>query len=253
MDTEPIIPENWHVDFFESELWAQVHIKTKSREQTLKEIEFFKKVAPHDGPLSILDMPCGIGRHAVELSTAGHTVVGVDNSKNLLRIAAENSKELSRKPEWQLEDMRTFKRANTFDMVITMWGSLGYFTDHETIQMFKNISASLKAGGVFVFDQPVLDSFLKGGFLQSHWSERDGLYLMEKTNWVSETGRNESEWIFVDGGKVSTHRSSIRIYTHRELCSMLKQAAFTKINSYGSMELKPFAIGDRLFCVARKD
>jgi len=246
------IPDNWWNDFFESDLWAQVHIKTKTREQTLKETEFILKVALKPGSLSILDMPCGIGRHAIELARRGHSVVGIDNSKNLLRIATENAKDLSCKPEWQHGDMRTFKRTNSFDMILTMWGSLGYFADGETLQMFTNIRESLKPGGFLVFDQPVIDSFLKGSFSQNHWSERDGLYLMEKTNWISETGRNESEWVFVDSGKVSSHKSSIRIFTHRELCLMLKQAGFTKINSYGSMELKPFAVGDRLFCVAER-
>jgi SAM-dependent methyltransferase len=254
MGTDPTasaaIPNDWWDNFFESELWAQVHIKTKTREQTLKEIEFIQKVAPREGPLSVLDMPCGIGRHAIELAREGHSVVGIDNSKNLLRIAAENSKELNQKPEWQHGDMRAFKRANSFDMVLVMWGSLGYFTDDETLQMFTNIRKSLKPGGVLIFDQPVIDSFLRGGFSQNHWSERDGLYLMEKTNWISETSRNESEWIFVDGGKVSLHRSSIRIFTHRELCSLLHQAGLATIKSYGSMELKPFSVGDRLFCVA---
>jgi len=252
--SEQQIPTNWWNDFFESDLWAQVHLmKTRDREQTIKELEFIKKVAPKKGDsLSILDMPCGVGRHANELAREGHRVTGVDNSKNLLRIAEENSNDLVHKPEWQQGDMRTFRKAKAFDVVLTMWGSLGYFDDAETMQMFTNIRESLKPGGVLVFDQPVLDTFLRGGFSQNHWSEKDGLYVMEKTNWISETGRNESEWIFVDGGKVSSHKSSIRIFTHRELCSMLLQAGFGTIKSYGSMELKPFTVGDRLFCVAEK-
>ena len=34
------IPNDWWDNFFESELSAQVNIKTKTREQTLKEIDF---------------------------------------------------------------------------------------------------------------------------------------------------------------------------------------------------------------------
>ena len=249
---EQQITTNWWNDFFESDLWARVH-HLKTREQTVKEVEFIKKVAPKKvDSLTILDMPCGIGRHAIELAREGHNVTGVDNSKNLLRIAAENSNDLVHKPEWQQGDMRTFRKVKSFDVVLTMWGSLGYFDDAETLQMFSNIHESLKPGGVLIFDQPILDTFLRGGFLQNHWSEKDGVYVMEKTHWISETGRNESEWVFVHGGKVSSHKSSIRIFTHRELYSMLLQTGFSTINSYGSMELMPFSAGDRLFCVAER-
>jgi 2-polyprenyl-3-methyl-5-hydroxy-6-metoxy-1,4-benzoquinol methylase len=249
---EQEIPTNWWNDFFECDLWARVH-RLKTREQTVKEIEFIKKVAvTKTGSLSILDIPCGLGRHSIELAREGHKVTGLDNSKNLLRIAEENSIDLVHKPEWQHGDMRTFRKVKSFDIVLTMWGSLGYFDDAETLQMFFNIHESLKPGGVLVFDQPVLDTFLRRDFSQNHWSEKDGVYVMEKTNWISETGRNESEWVFVHGGKVSSHKSSIRIFTHRELHSMLLQTGFSTINYYGSLQLKPFNAGDRLFCVAER-
>ena len=63
--SEQQIPTNWWNDFFESDLWAQVHLmKTRDREQTIKELEFIKKVAPKKADsLSILDMPCGVGPH----------------------------------------------------------------------------------------------------------------------------------------------------------------------------------------------
>lgn len=40
---------NWWNDFFESDLWARVHTKTKTPEQTLQEIEFVKKVSQCTG------------------------------------------------------------------------------------------------------------------------------------------------------------------------------------------------------------
>lgn len=240
----------WFDDFFESDLWAQVHTKTKTAEQTQQEIEFVKKVARAGANLEILDMPCGVGRHAIELCKLGHRVLGVDNSKNLLRIAIDRSKELPAKPEWQQADMRQFKKPKSFDLILMLWGSLGYFSDDETQTMFSNIKESLMPGGRFVFDQPTLDTFMRGGFSMNHWSERDGLYVLEKTNWQPETSRNESQWTFVENGKAQSYTSSIRIFTYHELFSMLKKAGFAKVTAYGSMELKPFAVGDRLYCVA---
>jgi len=244
------VGKEWWNDFFESDLWAQVHLKTKTAEQTLQEIEFIKKVAPRSGPLDVLDIPCGVGRHAIELSQLGHKVLGVDNSKNLLRLAGENSKGLAKKPEWQRADMREFKKTNSFDMILMLWGSIGYFSDEETQVMFANLRESIRPGGRFVFDLPTLDTFMHRGFSLNQWSERDGLYVLEKTNWLPESGRNESQWTFVADGKTQTHTSSIRIYTYHELHSMLKKSGFSKVTAYGSMDLKPFLIGDRLFCVA---
>jgi len=247
---EKRIPTNWYHEFFESELWAQVHVKSKTQEQTLKEVEFVKKVVAKDGALDILDLPCGTGRHSIELAKEGHRVVGVDGSKRLLQIANENSFNLANKPEWILADMRDYRKLKSFDVVMTLWGSLGYFSDVETQKMFTNIRESLKPNGVLIFDQPVLDTFLLRGMSPNHWSEHDGLYIMEKTNWIAETGRNESEWVFVNEGKISSYKSSIRIYSFHELNNMLLAAGFTSIKAFGSVELKPFSVGDRLFCVA---
>src|SRR5690349_234208 len=68
---------------------APVFAQSMTR-QAAAESDFLAAVCRQNGVESgarILDVACGIGRHAIELSQRGYKVVGIDGSKELLKIA----------------------------------------------------------------------------------------------------------------------------------------------------------------------
>jgi len=76
-------------------------------------------------PARVLDLCCGIGRHAAELARRGFTVTGVDLHEPYLaeaRSAAPGA-------EWIRADMREFRRPGAFDAAINMFSSFAYFED----------------------------------------------------------------------------------------------------------------------------
>lgn len=75
---------------------------------------------------SVLDLGCGIGRHALELARRGYHVVGVDRTARYLEIARARAQSGRLHAEFIGEDMRRFARAEAFDGVISMWTSFGY-------------------------------------------------------------------------------------------------------------------------------
>src|SRR5215211_1891564 len=79
----------------------------------------------------LLDVPCGFGRHAVPLASAGYQVTGVDRSELLL---AEARRRAAGGPEPRLvrADYRTLPFADaSFDAALNLCTSLGYLGDEE--------------------------------------------------------------------------------------------------------------------------
>src|SRR5690348_9766856 len=67
----------WYVDFF-TELPNEFWRRAVPPEVTVEEIDFVEKrlgLAPRS---RILDVPCGSGRHSLELARRGHSVTGFD-------------------------------------------------------------------------------------------------------------------------------------------------------------------------------
>ncbi len=55
------------------------------------EIPMLLKQLDRTGGDRVLDLACGTGRHAVALAHAGARVVGIDNSREMIRAARQNA------------------------------------------------------------------------------------------------------------------------------------------------------------------
>jgi SAM-dependent methyltransferase len=99
----------------------------------------------------LLDLACGPGRHAKLLRAAGSQVVGFDLSMPLLSRARHRTN-----PPLSVVrgDMRYLPfRPRTFDVVVNMFTSFGYFADDTQHQLVAGeIATVLESGGVMVLD-----------------------------------------------------------------------------------------------------
>ena len=94
-----------------------------------------------------LDLCCGPGRCSAALAQRGFAVTGVDRTGFLLEEARKRTQAAEATIEWVQADMRDFVRPATFDLVISMFTSFGYFDDKgEDLLVLRNIHASLKPG-----------------------------------------------------------------------------------------------------------
>jgi perosamine synthetase len=81
------------------------------------------------GKRRVLDLGCGTGRHAAELSSRGYDVVGVDRAPSMLRIARERTPAL----RFVEADMTEVDLGETFDVVVILFAALSYQTTPEGI------------------------------------------------------------------------------------------------------------------------
>ncbi|HEX8427927.1 class I SAM-dependent methyltransferase [Hymenobacter sp.] len=98
----------------------------------------------------LLDLACGKGRHALQLSERGYEVTGLDLSVE--SIAAARHQEHARL-HFQVHDMRNPLLYGPFDFVFNLFTSFGYFQDEsENVVALRNATAALRPGGKMVID-----------------------------------------------------------------------------------------------------
>src|SRR5690349_9511015 len=121
---------NWQIDFFHGvalDLWRQV----VSPEQTRAEVDFLERALGIGSGARILDVPCGNGRHALELEKRGYRMTGVDLSEEFIaevRAASQTAR-------WLLGDMCELAFAEEFDGAYCFGNSFGYL-DHDNARKF---------------------------------------------------------------------------------------------------------------------
>ena len=104
-----------------------------------------------------LDLACGNGRHSVLFARKGYNVTGLDLSPYLIEQAEKRRKKEYKsqkdKLRFVIKDMRNIGIKNEFNLVVNLFSSFGYFEKKsENFKVIKEVSASLKNGGFFLFD-----------------------------------------------------------------------------------------------------
>jgi SAM-dependent methyltransferase len=98
---------------------------------------------------SVLDLPCGKGRHALFLNSKGLDVVGADISENSIAHARHFE---NQKLRFMIHDMRDPLKGR-FDAIFNLFTSFGYFDHEETnSKVLRNFKGSLENNGNLVID-----------------------------------------------------------------------------------------------------
>lgn len=101
----------------------------------------------------VLDLGCGTGTMTELLAGAGYDMIGVDNSEEMLEMAAAKREASGRGILYLCQDMREFELYGTVRAVVSVCDSLNYILDTEDLtQVFRLVNNYLDPGGVFIFD-----------------------------------------------------------------------------------------------------
>ena len=95
----------WYESFFSPlalEFWRAV----VPPESTRDEVDFLERQLGLAGPGRLLDLPCGEGRHALELARRGHGVTGIDLSPDAVERARAEARRTGSGAEFRGRDMR---------------------------------------------------------------------------------------------------------------------------------------------------
>jgi SAM-dependent methyltransferase len=113
--------------------------------------------------ITLLDLGCGTGRHALWFSGMGYEVTGVDLSEEMLTAARAQQISLNPQPstssascsslDFVRGDIRTVRLGRTFDVVISLFHVMSYQTTNDDLRaVFATAREHLNPGGLFIFD-----------------------------------------------------------------------------------------------------
>ena len=211
-----------------SRTWFDTFLADFSPAQTEVEAEFIARHLPLPAYRSVLDLCCGMGRHAVPLAERGYEVTGVDLSTEALAAARESAPQSVTLLQGDMRDL-SFLRGE-FDAVLSLWQSFGYFGEDTNASILRQISDKLRRDGRFILD------IYHRGFFEAHQGERrferNGLTIVESKRMVG----NRLTVTLNYGPAVPPDVFDWQLYTPEEIEALAAEVGFRLVASCTGFE-----------------
>ena len=151
-----MVQESKWREFFDAH--APYYLQNEFTENTIAEVDFIlEELKVRDGA-PLIDIGCGVGRHAIELAKRGYAVTGIDLSEGMLAQAREAAKEAGVSVTWIQADATRFTTERHFDGALCLcegaFGLLSAAHDPYTqgIEILERIYAALNPGGRLILN-----------------------------------------------------------------------------------------------------
>jgi SAM-dependent methyltransferase len=223
-------------------------------ERTEAEVDQLEQLLQLRPPARILDLPCGQGRHAIELARRGYDVTGMDLSAYLLDVARARASRAGVAVRWLTGDMRQPIRGETFDVITNLYTSFGYFADDADDRAVLDAAAHmLEQGGRFVLE------VVNGDRTVARFQEREWFTVGEAAVVESRLlDRGARRMVVERTVSTPTDRETsvhaIRLYSGHELSTLLRAAGFAPVVCYGDWSGEPLtADSRRVVVIATKE
>jgi len=244
--------EPWWRTFFHGmavDLW----IAFGSPERNGADVDFITGALQLPPGGSVLDVPCGDGRHSIELADRGFRVTGVDLSPDFLKAARAKVVRGSGAVRWEQRDMRDLPWSAAFDGAFCFGNSFGYLDHKENVEFLRAVASALKPGGRFLIDSGIMAESFFSRFQTRGWYEVGGIHMLIENSYEPTKGRLDTQYTFIRDGMVDKRRGSQQVYTLRELCDILEETGFGEFEAVSSLDREPFQLGSpRLLLVCRR-
>lgn len=238
----------WFSTWFDSPYY---HILYRDRDQQeaqhfMDKLLTYLHPKPHE---KILDLACGKGRHSRYLNQKGYDVTGIDLSEQSIAYARQFSNE---RLQFDVHDMRQVYKPETFDFIVNLFTSFGYFdNDTENVVALCATAASLKHGGKLVIDFMNTDKVIDRLVAQE---EKEVQGINFKISRGVENGFIIKTIRFSDKGQEYRFEERVRALREEDFLEFFKLTQLRLVATFGDYDLNPYnqASSDRMIFVLKK-
>jgi SAM-dependent methyltransferase len=237
---------------FDADDYLYFYRQALTAERSQAEVQALVDLINLKEPMKILDLACGFGRHSNRLAALGHDITGIDLYPEFLEIARMDAKSKDLLVNYVQGDMRNIKYKEKFDRVLLLFTAFGYFDDKTNELVLRNIYQALKVGGLFIFDIPNRDTYLK--YISPCYVTEVGNDLMiDRISFDPLTGRSKNRRLVIRDGERKEKPFTIRLYNATEIADLLRTENFKNLLFYGKWDGTPVQAGSRsLIIIAEK-
>ena len=200
-------------------------------------------LAGRGGKLTICECGCGTASMAVEWARAGNRVIGIDQSEEMLAVAARKARGLP--ITLVKQDMRKLALHRPVDAVFAPCDAVNYLTELRDVRAFFAAAyAQIAPGGVLAFDISTrykLESVMGNGFFGE---DRGEVAYLWQNAWDSDRQVLEMDLTFFvreDGGlyRRFDERHVQRAHEAEELADCLAEVRYEDVRVHGERTFEP--------------
>jgi ubiquinone/menaquinone biosynthesis C-methylase UbiE len=212
------------------------------------DLDFYKELALQSGNKA-LELGVGTARVAISLAKAGVTVVGIDNSVHMLRVAKEKltreSESVKRRVILKKGDMRNFELSQSFSFIYIPASTFDHnISVEDRKQTLNRISKHLKKNGTFAFDleQAAPDKPEKSWWIDRKETEDGKMVVRSAFTRKNTLKRTLSLDLFYDvykNGKLLERYheyGEVAIISKDEIIRLLEENGFKVVSIYGNFD-----------------
>ena len=232
----------WYTSFF-TDLANSFWRGAVQPSQTSAEIDF---VIGFSSGSRVLDVPCGSGRHSIELARRGYQVTGLDISAE----AIAHARELSSDVDWRLSDARSLA-SHGWPRPGPVHGEQLRLPRPRRSQQF--LADLAVASPALVIDYGCTAEALLPRLPGELRMSAGGVEMVAVNSYDVALGRLLIDFTFTDGEWSQRSTAVQHGYTAGELTRMLRVAGYSRVELFGDTDGSAFEVGGhRLLAVARR-
>ena len=202
---------------------------------------------PEDG--RVLDVPCGIGRHATRLAKRGYRTLGLDLSPAYVERARKLARQegVADRAAYRVGDMRDLGAAvredeGPFDAALNLWTSLGYYGEETDLAVLKGYRDVVRPGGLLIlytvnrdwvvrhFDPQGYEAFGDLVHIEDRRLDLDASWMRNRWRFFRRMGQD------LEG--IATIALEHRIYSLHELRDLFERAGWTVAGTFGGFRME---------------
>ncbi|MCP4392967.1 MAG: class I SAM-dependent methyltransferase [Alphaproteobacteria bacterium] len=222
------------------DLHINPHVDLASRkEETIGDLVNWILDIATEPKMSILDLGCGPGLYSEKLATKGHSVTGVDFSKNSIEYAKNQATLKQLDIDYIVENYLNLDFDNKFDLVLLIYTDLCPLLPEERDKLLKVVHKALKPGGMFIFDV-VNDRNVDKKIIPQSWDVEESGFWRKHPYIALANGHHYPEnnvilnqhTVINEDDSIDTYHFWSHYYNQEQLTEILSNSGFTDICNY---------------------
>jgi histidinol-phosphate/aromatic aminotransferase/cobyric acid decarboxylase-like protein/ubiquinone/menaquinone biosynthesis C-methylase UbiE len=269
------VPAPWYESYFTADYWSYADAEY-SAERTSAEISYLAQVLDQHAPgRRVLDLACGVGRHAIGLASLGFELTGIDGSQYALGRAATAAEAAGVRVAWHQADV--LAEARWTDLLMPEAGhaeaghaeaghaeaghaeagrpgvdavicvqAFGWGSDADQVRLLRAIRRLLVPGGLLVLDHSSILGIAR--IYSAHARAEIGATSFTFNRHYDPVSGRSAGQVLVDrpDGTRAVLPDDIRMYTPAEIRGLLERAGFEVIRADADFAGEaPVTIGTR--------
>ncbi len=220
--------------------------------------DLLKEYGVYDG--LVLDLGCGTGTMTEILAADGYDMIGIDNSEEMLEIAAEKKEGSGSDILYLLQDMREFELYGTVKAVVSICDSVNYITEEEDLEeVFRLVNNYLDPGGIFIFDFNTVYKYKEVIGSQTIAESREDCSFIWDNYYYEDEEINEYELsLFIKEKDSELYKKYVethfqKAYNLETIRRLIEQSGLEFIIAYNAFSReKPSDESERIYVIARE-